>query len=249
METVHHELVVLVRLQDLYTRIGKAIHDRQSPPADVQELQEENRRRQLELDDLVDQVRALEDELRQVHKKEQEWQLELEHFQRQKGQVTNEREFTAVISEIDYATKALNESKQRRTELEQSTEELNQEIASRREARPEEEAAHREVVDSWERRKAELLEEVHLLSNEAQQLEAELQPKHRARFLRLLESKKGTAIAAVVEGSCSECHFSVRPHLRQRLRRCQELITCEHCYRILYLEEIVHQEETGMTSG
>lgn len=249
MESIHHELAILVRLQDLYTRIGRAIGNRQTPPADVQELQEENRRRQHELDELIDKVHAIDDELTQVHKREQEWQLELEHFQRQKSMVTNEREFTAVISEIDYATKALNEAKQRRSELEESSAELNQEIESRRGARPEEEAAHREVVESWERRKAELLEEVHQLSTEAQQLEADLQPKHRARFLRLLESKKGTAIAAVVEGSCSECHFSVRPHLRQRLRRCQELITCEHCYRILYLEEIVRQEETGTTAG
>jgi predicted nucleic acid-binding Zn-ribbon protein len=249
VESVHHELVILVRLQDIYTRIGKAIQDRQTPPPEVQQLQEENRRRQHELDELEHQVRALEEELKQVHKREEEWQLELEHFQRQKGMVTNEREFTAVISEIDYASKALNEAKQRRAELEESSAKVTQEIAARREARPEEEAAHQDVVESWESRKAELLDVVHHLSTEAQQLEAELQPKHRARFLRLLESKKGTAIAAVVEGSCSECHFSVRPHLRQRLRRCQELITCEHCYRILYLEEIVHQEEAGSTQG
>ncbi len=249
MESVHHDLVVFVRLQDIYGRIANAIQDRQNPPPEVQQLQEANRSRQLELDQLEEQVRRLEDELEQVRKRELEWQTELEHFQRQKSMVTNEREFTAVISEIDYANKALNEARQRRTELEESVEQLRQDIASRREARPEEESAQREVVESWERRKSELLEIVHHLSTEAQKLETELQPKNRARFLRLLESKKGTAIAAVVEGSCSVCHFAVRPHLRQRLRRCQEIITCESCFRILYLEETVDREPTGATSG
>jgi hypothetical protein len=249
VESVRNDLVVLVRLQDVYARISKAIHERQAPPPEVQQLQEANRSRQGELDQLEEQVRLIEDELRQVGKRELEWQTELEHFQRQKGMVTNEREFTAVISEIDYATKALNEARQRHTELAASAEQLRADIAARRQARPEEESAQREVVESWERRRSELLEIVHQLSNEARQLEADLQPKNRARFLRLLESKKGTAIAAVIEGSCSVCHFAVRPHLRQRLRRCQEIITCESCYRILYLEESLTREPTETTSG
>ena len=58
--------------------------------------------------------RCTRTELKEVRKKEEEWKLELEHFQRQKGMVTNEREFTAVISEIDYATKALEEAAARR---------------------------------------------------------------------------------------------------------------------------------------
>ncbi|HOC42614.1 MAG TPA: C4-type zinc ribbon domain-containing protein [Thermoanaerobaculales bacterium] len=249
MESIQKDLGVLVRLQDVYGRIARAIQDRQCPPPEVQQLQEANRDRQHELDQLEDQVRRVEDELEQVHKREEEWQLELEHFQRQKGTVTNEREFTAVISEIDYASKALNEARQRRAELEESVEQLRQDIGSRRQARPEEESAQREVVEGWERRKFELLGVVHRLSAEAERLEAELQPKIRARFLRLLKSKKGTAVAAVVEGSCSVCHFAVRPHLRQRLRRCEEIITCESCFRILYLEEAIDRESAGPSSG
>ena len=155
MESIQKDLGVLVRLQDVYGRIARAIQDRQCPPPEVQQLQEANRDRQHELDQLEDQVRRVEDELEQVHKREEEWQLELEHFQRQKGTVTNEREFTAVISEIDYASKALNEARQRRAELEESVEQLRQDIGSRRQARPEEESAQREVVEGWERRKFE----------------------------------------------------------------------------------------------
>jgi predicted nucleic acid-binding Zn-ribbon protein len=53
----------------------------------------------------------------------------------------------------------------------------------------------------------------------------------------LLESKQGTSVSKVVEGSCSLCHFALRPHLQQRVRRCEEIIDCEHCHRILYIEE------------
>ena len=229
--------------------IAAAIRERQTPPREVQELQQANRDRQAELENIEQQVTTFEDELKDVHKKEEEWKLELEHFQKQKGMVTNEREFTAVISEIDYATKALGEATARHRELDEAVTALNAEIEERRNARPEEEEAQKDVVDSWETRKSELMDTVNALVMETKAIEADVAPKNRARFMRLLESKKGTAVAAVVDGSCSLCHFALRPHLQQRVRRCEEIITCETCHRILYVETIMDQEGSAGESA
>ena len=245
MNDARHDILVLVRLQDVYTRIARAIRERNEAPPEVQELHERNRHREQELDELQEQVEELNGQLRDARRSEEEFKLELEHFQKQKAIVSNEREFTAVISEIDYATKGLQEAAGRRSDLETRILETEEEIARRRESRPDEEGAHREVVDSWEGRKAELKQEIHDLATEAKTLEAELAPQTRARFLRLLESKQGTALAPLIDGSCSACHFSVRLHLQQRVRKCEELIFCEHCRRILYAEEILGEVVSG----
>jgi len=239
VSNAHHDLALLVRLQGIYDAIAESIAERNAPPVEIRELQEANRLRQVELEELEQQIEAHEEELKEVRKKHAEWEIELEHFQKQKAMVTNEREFTAVISEIDYATKALEETSARRQELEELISQIGEEITSRREAGPEEEAAHSEVVASWERRKDELRKQIHGLAEQVAAVEAELQPKNRARFLRLLESKHGTALSAVVEGSCSVCHFALRPHLQQRVRRCEEIIDCEHCHRILIIESVL----------
>jgi len=244
VNNVRHDLALMVRLQELYDRIAVAIRERQTPPREVRDLHQANLDRQAELEKIEQEVQVHEDELKEVRKKEEEWKLELEHFQRQKGMVTNEREFTAVISEIDYATKALEEAASRRRELEDVNGALVAEIEERRGARPEEEAAHKDVVEAWESRKQELMAQVHGLVTEAKTLESGIDPKNRARFMRLLESKKGTAVAAVVESSCSLCHFALRPHLQQRVRRCEEIITCETCHRILYMEETINEVDT-----
>jgi predicted nucleic acid-binding Zn-ribbon protein len=249
VNSARQDLILLVRLQNLYDRIAEAIRERQSPPPEVLELQQANRDRQAELEDLEAQVQKHDDELKEVRKKEEEWKLELEHFQRQKGMVTNEREFTAVISEIDYATKALDEAAARRRELEDAMNAINAEIADRRNARPEEEAAHKTVVESWESRKEELKAAVHDLATEAKTVENDIAPKNRARFMRLLESKRGTAMAEVIDGSCSLCHFALRPHLQQRVRRCEEIITCETCHRILYIDLILDDSPVVSESG
>jgi len=249
VNNVRNDLTLLVRLQELYDRIAEAIRERQTPPPEVRKLHQANVDRQEELDKLEEQMTGHNDELVQVRKKEEEWKLELEHFQRQKGTVTNEREFTAVISEIDYATKALDEAAARRRELEDANSALEAEIDERRNARPEEEAAHKDVVEAWDGRKQELMTQVHDLVAEAKSVETDIDPKHRARFMRLLESKKGTAVAAVMEGSCSLCHFALRPHLQQRVRRCEEIISCETCHRILYLEETLNEATTATESA
>jgi predicted nucleic acid-binding Zn-ribbon protein len=249
MSSAIQDLVALIELQGIYDAIAEAIAERNSPPVEIRELQEANRLRQEELEEFDRQMASHEEEIKEVKKKEAEWELELEHFQKQKGMVTNEREFTAVISEIDYATKAIDESAARRQELEQAIEQIGSEIAERRQAQPEEEAAQSEVVSSWDARKAELLETIHRLSKKAKKLEENVNPKNRARFLRLLESKGGTAVSEVIDGSCSLCHFALRPHLQQRVRRCEEIIDCEHCHRILYAKEVVRRVDDEAADG
>ena len=249
VSNVRSDLVNLVHLQQVYDSIALLIAERNSPPMEIRELQEANRVRLEELEELERQMEAHQEEIKEVRQKQTEWELELEHFQKQKSTVTNEREFTAVISEIDYATRAIDESSARRQELEESITQLEQEVASRRDARPEEESAHGDVVTSWAQRKDEILQEVHGLATRAKKLEAEIQPKLRAHFLRLLESKHGTAISEVVDESCSLCHLALRPHLQQRVRRCEEIIDCEHCHRILFVNEILTQVENGVADG
>jgi predicted nucleic acid-binding Zn-ribbon protein len=239
--------MLMIRLQRVYDRIAQAITERNTAPPEVLELQEQNRLRQEELEQLEKQMESHLEEIQEVRKKEQEWQLELEHFQRQKAQVTNEREFAAVISEIDYATKARDEGQARREELEATIATLSSDLETRRGARPEEEEAQRAVVDSWEQRKDELKDLVHELADEAKDIESQLQPSNRSRFLRLLESKKGSAMAEVVDGSCSLCHFSLRPHLQQRVTRATEIIACEHCRRLLFNAGM--EDELGPDSG
>ncbi len=239
MNKAQEDLVLMVQLQDLYDEIAQALLDRHTAPPEVEGLQKANRERQAELDRLEEVVAAYEVEMREVRKREEESRLELNHFQKQKSMVTNEREFTAVISEIDYATKALDKAMERRTELETALQTTRDDIEERRQARPEEDAAQKKITASWERTKDGLRQKVHDLAVQAKEIEEALNPKTRGRFLRLLASKKGTALSAVVEDCCSLCHFSLRPHLQQRVRRCEEIITCEHCHRILYLEEVV----------
>ena len=238
MENVRKDLILMVRLQRIYDRISELLVEQRTPPAEIRELHEENVRRKQELEAMEEQIEKLRAEEEEVRAKEAESQGELDHFQKQKATVTNEREFTAVINEIDFAAKSVEEAVARRKEIEESIGALEKDIEQRRQTRPEEEASHQQVVKQWEDRKHELTESIHALAHEARAIEDSLQPANRSRFLRLLKSRHGKAISVVIDGSCSLCHFELRPHVQQRVHRAEEIITCEHCHRILVLPNI-----------
>lgn len=48
-------------------------------------------------------------------------------------------------------------------------------------------------------------------------------------------SRDGIAVAEVVNGSCSACFMSLRPQMQVEMKTSDQIITCESCTRILYI--------------
>lgn len=51
-------------------------------------------------------------------------------------------------------------------------------------------------------------------------------------------SRDGIAVAEVVNGSCSACFMSLRPQVQLEVKKGDEIITCESCTRILYVQTV-----------
>jgi len=49
-----------------------------------------------------------------------------------------------------------------------------------------------------------------------------------------IRSRRGVAVAEVLDGRCSVCHIAVRPQYLQDLKRGEQVQVCESCQRILY---------------
>jgi uncharacterized protein len=54
------------------------------------------------------------------------------------------------------------------------------------------------------------------------------------RRYEMIRKRKGTAIAATTDGTCSACHMRLQPMLFQKLMRGDEFGQCPSCNRILY---------------
>ena len=77
--------------------------------------------------------------------------------------------------------------------------------------------------------------EIDAARKHVKELEASLPERTRREFQRILKQRLGVAVVKVANDSCSACRTRVRPALYQQLKR-GELVYCEGCHRILYLE-------------
>ncbi len=57
------------------------------------------------------------------------------------------------------------------------------------------------------------------------------------QYQRILENKDGLAIVSVVNNSCGGCNMFVPPQVINLIKMYENIITCEMCNRILYIEE------------
>jgi predicted nucleic acid-binding Zn-ribbon protein len=64
-----------------------------------------------------------------------------------------------------------------------------------------------------------------------------------------IRSRRGVAVAEVLDGRCSVCHIAVRPQYLQDLKRGEQVQVCESCQRILYYNPAVSFDDVGGPSS
>jgi predicted nucleic acid-binding Zn-ribbon protein len=68
------------------------------------------------------------------------------------------------------------------------------------------------------------------------------------RRYEMIRKRRGSAVSAAVDSSCSECHIALPPMLYQQIMQAQEMIQCPSCNRILYYEEPELASSDGSTA-
>lgn len=58
------------------------------------------------------------------------------------------------------------------------------------------------------------------------------------RYSMLREKRQGIAVVEARDGSCLGCNMNIPPQMYNNLYKGQELITCPHCQRILYIRQV-----------
>ena len=70
-----------------------------------------------------------------------------------------------------------------------------------------------------------------------------LKPAVNRTYERIRKKWNGSVIAEVVEGRCSACQIMLRPQFNQDLKRGEEMMFCESCGRIVYVNPPVSFEQ------
>jgi predicted nucleic acid-binding Zn-ribbon protein len=231
---VNTPLEQLYRLQDRLRFVSARQRDRDTIPAELIEVDREFRDKVEAVARLKSRRAEAEVERRRAHAELSEHRDKLRKYQTQLRAVQNQREYGAVLNEIDGVEKLVRAAEDRILSLDEELETTAKELASREEMLPLETEQHEERLKDWRTAQRAINDELSSAQEEIGRLEAEMHPRDRAEFQRLMDKKGGLAIVLVSGASCSACHVKVRPAALQALKAGREIVYCDSCKRILY---------------
>ncbi len=188
------------------------------------------------LDQLNDEVAVLqqaEAELQQDLLKERDNVVRVEA---RLPEIQTQKEYVAVLKEIDVAKKA-------NKEIEEQMAAKQQEIKVLEEDRQEKEGELAAIQEKAEARGEELKtlldesEEVLLKRTQTREsVAAELPTSLLRKYHTLFQRRGGLALALAKNGACLGCNMQLPPQQYNKLLKVTEIQSCPHCNRILYVE-------------
>ncbi len=232
--TAKEQLAGYVALQRLLDRRGALRKERDTPPEALAALRTQFSERHEKLEAARVRRAALVDEQTTVQADAEALREEREHFRKQKSQVTNMKQLSAVVSELDHVETQLKAKEDRLLEIMQGIEASEGEIANLGEESPEEKSLREQAEAAWNEVRAASETDLAEIERDLKAVQVRLGKQAMERFKKLWTSRKPSAVVAMEGNACSACHGDLRPSLVQLVRTAEELQFCDHCRRLLY---------------
>lgn len=226
-------LEALCRAQALDSAI-RAMEDRLARvPAELEAIDSGAAAAESELAGTRERRQALEKSRRELEQKVEDANQAIRKHQRQVYEVKTNKEYSAMLHEID-------EEKRRVSELEERIlalmEESDAMAAAERQAAERAGKAGREAEAKRTELKAGAARTESELAAAAADREKELAglpPDILAVYQRVSRGRNGLAVVPMVGGACGGCFANLPTKLTVEVKAMEELITCEACGRIL----------------
>ncbi len=244
------ELSQLIELQELDIEIQRVSDRLLRIPVERDQTENEFNRQAAEFLDLKSKHQQTIDARNQLETDLAITQRNHEKFEQDKTRVTNEREYTAVLREIDTAKKHIASLETEILKHMEETERLEAELTQKT---PDVERMRAEVDQILAALDKEHQDTILWIqaSDERRRKLGEAIPRHLfSTYDRMARTRRGQALSEVHnDGICAACRMKVRPKVFSDVRRGDQLITCENCGRILYFRSETSQPAEAAASG
>lgn len=229
------QLQLLRDLQELDTQKKLVLKERQCGLDEQHELKAELDRQQQMADSLAEEIGTLESEKSELVDAMAAERQNIERSESRLPQIKTQKEYVAVLKEIDTAKKL---AKELQAQIDAKNEALAS-LAAEKAEKDEALTGSREQVNgrcadidaSLDEVAAKLAE----MDRQRNTLMAELPKSLRKRYELLMDRRAGLAVVEASGGACMGCHMHLPPQLFNSLFIASEIQSCPHCNRLLFV--------------
>lgn len=226
----------LWELQSVLSQLGERERQLTSKPESFAAVDREWQAANEEINRLEASIEQLSRERRRADGELSDHQELLKKYQGQLMQVKNQQQYAAAWKEIDATRKQVKELEEATLKTMSDVETLQNQLDERRAGSADLKARWDEAHTAWQNSLGDLRAEADQLKKKAEAIEATLPERLKRDFQRIFSQRQKIAVTKVVNDSCTACRSRIRPALMQQLKR-GEIVYCEGCHRILYLEK------------
>jgi uncharacterized protein len=224
----------LIRLQHLETTADDARRKIADHPGRVQVLDARLQAARDVIAAAKGRLASVQDKRRAEEKEVATVQTRLARYKDQLLEVKTNREYTAMLHEIETAQNDIRAREDRILDTMMAADDLNAEI---KKADAELKLADKEVSAARAQLDSEmttLQAEIERTGSERQKLVVEIDRGVLSIFEQTAKGRKGVAVAEARNGLCTICHVRLRPQVFNEIRKNESIIQCDSCRRILY---------------
>lgn len=238
----------IVALQRTLNNLSTAEERLNGIPDWMRELHAEHQQRKSE----IEAVEAIAEEAASQRRESEgaiaDAQEKLKHYQAQVGQISTQREYGALLKEIDTVKQEVSSGEQVVIESMERLETAEQDRDRLREEFRDLDDRYKRELTKWEGEKPAVAKTVATLQARAISLREDVPRNVQTLFDRLVQRTDAQALARVAKVTtmrkslnaswhCTDCHYQVRPQVVVEIRNLGALVQCESCKRILYIDD------------
>ncbi len=236
-EPVNPDLRNLVALQDLEQKIASLQKQISEVPAQMQLLQNElqhirqtHHNKTIQIQELTKRRRTHEGEVDMMRTK-------LARLKDQLMSVKTNKEYTAMLHEIQAAEDRIRVEEDRILEIMEESENAERDLKAAEAELKSRTASIQENVQKLEASVPTLDAEVAALLQQRSNMEIGVESDLLERYRRIAQGRKGMAMAEAKDELCTACHVRIRPQVYADLMQTENIHQCDSCSRILFLRE------------
>ena len=237
MDNLEEQIKLLVEMQGRDTHILKLENELESIPETIKNMEGAFKEKSSDLKKLEEAVKAL-----QLKRKEKEGELEtkessIKKYQTQMYQVKTNKEYTALQEEIGRTRADNSIIEEAILNLFDEIDAKNKNIAKEKDFLKAEEAKFSDEKKRLIAEEGRIKTELEGLKGEREDLSAKVDKGILKKYDRIIKNKDGLAVVTITNDACQGCFRVLPPQVTNEVKMNEELVFCEYCARILYIEE------------
>ena len=227
----------LIRLQEICQAIDGLSRQLSAMPSRMQDLDQALARHRADVARTKDDLAGLQKDRRKLEGDLQAAEAKISKYQGQLMEVKTNKEYTAMLHEIDRAKSDLGEIETKILQGMEAADALQAGVREKDAALAEEQTRVTAGLATLQAEQADLQSRKGDLEGRRQALEAELPGDLVSEFSKIIRARGGEAVVRVIAGLCQGCHVRIQPRIIQQVRRNEEIFRCDYCRRFLYYIE------------